>query len=359
MKKELKKELKERVKLRASVVAHRISKMRSGEGRVTAEVIVMLKERGAEVEVRTLSKPEADPGVKVDYVLPFHISKFDKYQRVLVWFSASRSRPDFFLNTSGVPIPLSGIATHFIYAGAPALSSAPSKYRGLWALYLLPFRILLRKFREEARKAKIIANSFYSAKGIKEVYGVDPHVIYPPVEVEFFLRAFHYEGQGYFVTVGRFERGKMLENAVEVAARSRLRGVIIGSLGERGYLNSLRRMARDRRANLQFLPDLPQEEMLEVIRGASAYFHPTLGEHFGIPVVEAMAAGLVPVVPQESGAYEVIPEYSYSTLEEAAEMLKAAIGEGKEMREEVKRRALYFSPSKFRRRLWRRIEYSL
>jgi glycosyltransferase involved in cell wall biosynthesis len=47
-----------------------------------------------------------------------------------------------------------------------------------------------------------------------------------------------------------------------------------------------------------------------------------VGEHFGMAVVEAMVAGLIPVVPNEGGPAEFIPqEYQFNTIEQAAEII--------------------------------------
>ena len=48
-----------------------------------------------------------------------------------------------------------------------------------------------------------------------------------------------------------------------------------------------------------------------------------VGEHFGISVLEAMAAGLIPVVPNEGGIIEFVPKkYQFNTIEHAAEIIK-------------------------------------
>ena len=50
---------------------------------------------------------------------------------------------------------------------------------------------------------------------------------------------------------------------------------------------------------------------------AKVYFHPMIGEHFGMAVVEAMASGLIPVVPNVGGQTEFVPlKYHFSTIEE-------------------------------------------
>ena len=64
------------------------------------------------------------------------------------------------------------------------------------------------------------------------------------------------------------------------------------------------------------------DKLLSIIQESRVYFHPMVGEHFGMAVVEAMAAGLIPVVPKESGTTEFVPqEYQYNTIEHAAEII--------------------------------------
>ena len=66
---------------------------------------------------------------------------------------------------------------------------------------------------------------------------------------------------------------------------------------------------------------------------AKVYLHTQACEAFGMSIVEAMAAGCVPVVPGYGGPWFDILDrrqgeygYSYDSLEEAAEVIKTLIG---------------------------------
>ncbi len=64
------------------------------------------------------------------------------------------------------------------------------------------------------------------------------------------------------------------------------------------------------------------DKLLSIIRESRVYFHPMVGEPFGMAVVEAMAAGLIPVVPNEGGLTEFVPEeYQFNTIKQAAEII--------------------------------------
>ncbi|MEM3324507.1 MAG: glycosyltransferase, partial [Metallosphaera sp.] len=81
------------------------------------------------------------------------------------------------------------------------------------------------------------------------------------------------------------------------------------------------------------------------------YFHPTIGEHFGTPVVEAMSAGLIPVVPRESGASEVSP-WSYRDLEEAKDLVLNALKVPSSKRKELNVKAQEFRKDTFQEKMF-------
>ncbi len=341
---------------KVAVIAHGYGyKGYSGEGKVYLEGINMLKDHNLDYILITFSKLNIKEN---EYVIPFKFRRFDKYQRLFIWFAARRIKPLFFLNLSGVPIPLSSISPHVIYAGAPAISSAPTKYSSslFWKAYLFPFKLIAKKLSEEAKKSYIIANSYYSLRKIEESYNTRVRkVIYPPVEVDFYKKAFTEKRQNIFLSIGRIEKGKMLENSVIVSAKSGIKGIIIGSLGDKKYLEHLLELARKINANIEIYTDLPSDKILEIMKIASTYFHPTIGEHFGIPVIEAMSAGLVPIVPRESGSYEIVPEYSYGNLDEASLLLKESINTDIKTRRELSEKANFFNPKRFKKQLYTEI----
>ncbi|MBP1357515.1 MAG: glycosyltransferase family 4 protein [Sulfolobus sp.] len=328
----------------------------SGEKRVYLEAIKALEENNLNITIISFFKPVWNNKYNVKYLIPFSFSRFDKYQRLLVWLLARKEKnTDLFLNLSGVPIPLSRIAKHVIYAGAPVIANVPSKYSTsiLWRLYLKPWAFIVNNLKREAKRAFFIANSYYSKKAIEQVYETKvSKVIYPPVDVEFYSKAFNEnDREPIILTIGRFERGKMLENTIKVASMASVKAILVGSLSDVKYYNWLRGLAKDLDANVRFMPNLSSEELLKIMRISSIYFHPTIGEHFGIPVVEAMSAGLIPIVPKESGASEIVPDFSYSNLEEASNLVKSLVTPPISLRREIQKKALNFNSNRFRAEL--------
>jgi glycosyltransferase involved in cell wall biosynthesis len=78
---------------------------------------------------------------------------------------------------------------------------------------------------------------------------------------------------------------------------------------------------------------------------AKVFLRTLHNEPFGISIVEAMAAGCVPVVPRDGGPWLDILEqhqgkygFSYATLEEAADHIRTLL-QNEQLRTEISKRA--------------------
>ena len=70
------------------------------------------------------------------------------------------------------------------------------------------------------------------------------------------------------------------------------------------------------------------DRLLDLMKKSKVYFHPLAGEPFGIAIVEAMASGLVPIVPTIGGSSEFVPsEYQYHTIQQAADIIANILNE--------------------------------
>ena len=90
------------------------------------------------------------------------------------------------------------------------------------------------------------------------------------------------------------------------ATRRRARLVVAGAArhaDDRALLDGLRRRARDLGISdsVEFKVSAPRSEILDLLRGARVGLHTMRLEHFGIAVVEFMAAGLVPLAHASGG----------------------------------------------------------
>jgi glycosyltransferase involved in cell wall biosynthesis len=182
----------------------------------------------------------------------------------------------------------------------------------------------------------VLTNSYFSKRAIEKLYGsaVKPIVIYPPVDVEKFrTNALHSnERENLILVISRFSPDKQLENVVDICRilvndlKLNANMVLVGNIaaGDDRYLEMLRRLTQKHglNDNLVIEVDASFDRLLELMRKSKVYLHPFAGEPFGISTVEAMSAGLIPVVPDEGGYTEFVPEYyQFHTHQQAADII--------------------------------------
>src|SRR5919108_1506320 len=188
----------------------------------------------------------------------------------------------------------------------------------------------------------ILTNSEFSKRAIKLLYKniEEPIVLSPPVDVETFRRAALYskeeERENTILVVSRFNPDKEVENAIRIAKilyekkQIYYNMIIVGNIHNNDieYLDFLRGMINGYglKNYVKLEVGASFERLLHLMSKSKVYLHPLAGEPFGISVAEAMAAGLIPVVPHVGGNSEFVPQqYHYSSLEEAAEIIEDAL----------------------------------
>ena len=208
---------------------------------------------------------------------------------------------------------------------------------GFWRSFLEYYLLALRS-------SHVATNSDFSrqaiARWMKKGEPVKISVIAPPVGVEEFRRAALLPGgrSDTVLVVSRINRSKKLENAVMLARiLKRLQigsgMVIAGNLSPDDRFGCAYYLQLENMIALHGLSDYVRimlnvelEKLQSLMRSSSVYFHPLAEEPFGISVVEAMSAGLMPVVPDVGGPVEFVPlQYQYGSLEEAAGIIRHAL----------------------------------
>ena len=187
------------------------------------------------------------------------------------------------------------------------------------------------------RNSTVITTSEFSRKAVVNAFGLDHiYVLSPPVDIETFRnvslkRKSGDEKNGIILVISRIAPHKEIENAIKLAKILKNNNIgkgmkIVGNLYHYffDYYSELKQMvvALDLADYITFETNANLDKLLSVIGESIVYFHPKVGEHFGMAIVEAMAAGLIPVVPNEGGPTEFVPrEYLFNTIEQAAEII--------------------------------------
>lgn len=180
------------------------------------------------------------------------------------------------------------------------LEASPSS--PLWKLYYGPASRFYRNRVE--RVDRILAVSDYTKNFITAKWNRTSETLYPPCPTEVYSSSENSK-EDVVITVGRVVPEKRMHLFIEMARRlPRYRFVIIGSLEASGsaYYDSLK---KDSPGNLSFVLS-PLRKEIALLARAKVYVHCAMNEHFGITIVEAMAAGCVPVVHDSGGPREIV-----------------------------------------------------
>jgi len=162
---------------------------------------------------------------------------------------------------------------------------------------------ILRRMREwdratADRVTHFIAISKTVQQRIRDCYARPSHVIYPPVDAEFYTPA-RIIRESYYLVVSAFAPYKRLDLAVEACNRLKRDLVVIGSGQEERKLRALAG------PTVRFLGWQPNESIREHLRTCRALLFPG-EEDFGIVPVEAQACGTPVIAFGRGGASETV-----------------------------------------------------
>ena len=186
-----------------------------------------------------------------------------------------------------------------------------------------------RLLRQCARDADaLIAVSDHCKRELVEVMSVNPeriHVVPNGVRLEEFetpfdeaahaaLKARLGLNRDYFIQLGTLEPRKNVERLIEAYRRVRQQRsevpqlVFVGKLGWKsdGIVEAVRSTQGD--GGVIHAGYLRRDEAVSLLRGARACLYPSLYEGFGLPVLEAMAAGTPVLTSNVSALPEIVGE---------------------------------------------------
>ena len=192
------------------------------------------------------------------------------------------------------------------------------------------------------KNSTVLTNSEFSRKVISKTFGIDSTILSPPVDVDLFRNAAMLLPNNNkccrndtILVISRFHPSKKIENAIIIAKLLKQYEIgsdmkIIGNLSSEniGYYLYLRQIVQDYQLTdfVTFEINVEFSRLISLMRKSKAYFHSLPGEPFGISTVEAMSAGLIPVVPDIGGHTEFVPsKYQFHTFGEGIEVIASAL----------------------------------
>lgn len=157
-------------------------------------------------------------------------------------------------------------------------------------------------------------------------------VLYPPVNSKAISRiAMKSSLRRYnsIIVLSRIEPFKRLEDSIKiakkiVAKKRNIKFFIIGRLINKKYYHKLLRILQYYKLlnNVYIIPNASFRRILNIMLRSKVLLHTTRNEHFGIAIVEGMAAGLVPIVHNSGGPKEYVDrKYRFRNIDEAVEKI--------------------------------------
>ena len=160
---------------------------------------------------------------------------------------------------------------------------------------------LLRHWdRESASRADhLLAISNWTAQKIKQAWGRESRVIYPPVDVNRFTPSD--ERGNFYLYVSRLVPYKMTAEIIRAFNRLNLPLIVVGDGPEMPHLQKI---AKD---NVKLLGHQPDSVVTDLMNRAKAFVYMAV-EDFGIVMVEAQAAGCPVIAYTKGGAVEIVQD---------------------------------------------------
>lgn len=384
--------------MKAVLVHHSFSAL-GGAELVAIATIEALREMKFEIDLVTIAKPQATAVKKtfninlevgsIKSILPpnANYKKSIYFQLLLQLLTIPlvlSIKADVIINTQAdLPLPYFRSKKQTIsYVHFPYISKLqstndyPPRYQcsPLWKLYYGLYNAISSLISTLSiftlKRTIVLTNSEFSKKTIKRrVPESHPIIVRPPVDTRVFadvLRSPHRENK--VLVIGRIAPEKQLETAIEVCRLldADIKMSIIGSFEQSSrsfdYLRKMEKMIKQYglEDRVRILVNQDKDELKKQMMTAKVYLHTKYDEHFGISIVEAISAGLIPIVPAHGGPMEYIPkQYHYRRPMEAAELIKKYMDVPQSERMAISEIADKFSKDNFKLKIKKIVNYAL
>jgi glycosyltransferase involved in cell wall biosynthesis len=201
-----------------------------------------------------------------------------------------------------------------------------------------------------------LANSAWSADLMRQKFGVESQVLYPPVEGDFPPVPFADRDNG-FVALGRVVPEKKVDAIIEILARVRKRGYdvhlhILGGIDDSPYGKKVKSLAGQYRDWVFPEGWAIGERKKQLLANHRYGIHGRENEPFGIAVGEMVSAGCIVFVPKGGGQAEIVNHAALAFQDEAdaVEKIEAVLtssAQQEALRNHLRQNANKFSPDSF------------
>ncbi len=287
-----------------------------GTEKTLLSILTAFEQTNHNVTLYTFSKPKiTSKKIKIKSSLPISIPSFGLYQRTMESKLISKAKnEDILIQASGgLGIPSNPEQKIIVYTHSDfssELDNPSTKYNGIWSLYYKSYFNMIKKFVNRISDLNIIlvSNSKFVHDSIKSKYDKDSTIIFPPVNLDEFNSK---EKKNQVITIGRFSEEKNLKFGINVISNLDSKYYVIGNTKTKSnilYYEKLESNIKKQKleSKVKLLKNLDRNELVNYLNTSKVYFHCS-NETFGISVVESIAAGCIPIVPNTSAHKETVP----------------------------------------------------
>lgn len=175
----------------------------------------------------------------------------------------------------------------------------PAVVRPLWPLAASALRAADKRWA--SRVTTFVANSRNVADRINRYYGRLADVVYPPVDLDYWIPDPSVQREDFFLYAGRLVPYKRPDIAVQAATRAGVRLVVAGAGPE------YKRLCSMAGPTVEFVHRPTRDALRDLYRRAQALVFPGV-EDFGMILVEAQACGAPVIARAVGGALESVQD---------------------------------------------------
>jgi glycosyltransferase involved in cell wall biosynthesis len=298
-------------------------------------ILDALVEKNHDVHMYTFSKPAHKIPSKIHArsTLPFVFPYLGIYQRYIEsrLIKKTQNEPIVIQASGGISLPYDDKQRLIIYCHSDfqdELGKDVTKYKGVWEWYYRPYARLIKQFLQQinAENIHLIANSQFTQDSIRKRFGKQSTVISPPVSLAEFAHKTSKKPQ--VVTLSRYSQEKNLEFAIHTMKGLDATHMVIGNTKTKSNILYYDKLQTISHSNTVLLKDLSRRDLVQKLQESKVYFHAS-EETFGISVVESIAAGCIPIVPDNSAHRETVQfkelRYVPYDIEDAQAKVKSAL----------------------------------
>ena len=291
---------------------------------------------------------------------------FWRYQRMMEvknLFSSVSNENILFVMSGGLTLEKSNAKLVYVYCHSSFLGElefVKREFHGIKGIYYKIIQNSVQKSIEFLKNndIKLISNSNFTKTEIKKNFDKDSCVIYPPIDINKFCNISNKQKENKVITISRFSVEKNLESVIKIFNNTDFFCELIGSAKHKNQFKILENLQIAKGKNVKICNNVSPQNIIELLATAKVYLH-TSKETFGISVVESIAAGCIPIVPDNSAHKETVPfeELRYKDNEDAVNKINDAMrGKFDDLRPKLFKHIQKFSSEIFQKNIIELIE---